>query len=230
MYPEKGYLIKDLPYDDRPREKLMEYGSEVLTNSELLALILSNGTKNKSAVDLGKELIQESDGLEKLSDFSIERLSQINGIGIAKATKIIAVFEIARRLRTIKIDHSSKISTPKEAACLVMDEMKNYKKEYFNIILLNTKNNVIKISNISIGSLNSSIVHPREVFAEAIKHSAASIILVHNHPSGDPKPSKEDVGITNRLVKTGEVIGISVIDHIIIGYDKYLSLKEEGII
>ncbi len=230
MDSERGYLIKDLPYEDRPREKMLHYGAEVLSSSELLAVILSNGTRNKSALDLARELISEADGLSNLSEYTIAQLSKIDGIGLAKAAKIMAAFEIGKRMNAISKDHTARITSPQEAAFLVMDEMKCYKKEYFNIILLNTKNNVIKISNISVGSLSASIVHPREVFVEAIKHSAARIILVHNHPSGDPRPSREDILITERLIKTGEVIGIAVIDHIIIGYDKFLSLKEEGII
>lgn len=222
--------IKDLPFDDRPREKLKEYGVSFLSNAELIAIIIGTGTIKSSALDVARTLLKEQNGLNGLNSIQVSELIQVDGIGEAKASKIMASIEIGKRLNSFRRNSSKKITCPCDAAYLLMDELKFKNKEYFNIIMLNTKNIVQDIKNISIGSLNSSIVHPREVFLEAIKHSSASIILVHNHPSGDPKPSREDISLTQRLVKAGDILGINVVDHIIIGDECYYSMKEEGLI
>lgn len=222
--------IKDLPFDDRPREKLREYGANFLSNAELITLIIGSGSISRSALDVSRDLLNEYKGLEGIINIGYEELINVDGIGEAKASKILAAIELAKRFNSVKRNHSKKITCPCDAAYLVMDDLRFKSKEYFNIILLNTKNIVQEVKNISIGSLNSSIVHPREVFIEAIKRSSASIILIHNHPSGDPKPSKEDINLTHRLLKAGDLLGINVLDHVIIGETNYYSMKEEGLI
>lgn len=222
--------IKDIPINERPRERLLKYGEEVLSNQELLAIILRTGTKSESALDLAKRLITSCGGLNFIAKSSVYELSKVKGIGLAKACEIKACVEIGKRINSFKGNDKVKITSPEDVALLVMDEMRFLAKEHFRVIFLNTKNYVIQIKDVSIGSLNSSIVHPREVFLEAIKLSSASIILCHNHPSGDTTPSQEDINITKRLIEAGKIIGIEVLDHIIIGDVNYLSFKEKNII
>lgn len=222
--------IKDIPSNERPRERLIKYGESVLSNAELLAIILRTGNKNESAIDLSRRILAQNGGISFLAKASVYELSNINGIGIAKACQIKSCVEIGRRLLTVKDNEKIKISSPDDIAFLVMEEMRYLSKEHFRAIFLNTKNIVISIKDISIGSLNSSIVHPREVFVEAIKMSAASIIVCHNHPSGDPTPSDEDIKVTKRLKDAGNILGIDLLDHIIIGDGKYISLREKNII
>lgn len=222
--------IKQMPENERPREKLLKYGVMSLSNAELLAIILSIGTREMSAIDLANNIINSSaEGLRSLTNTTIEELCQIKGVGLAKSSQIIASIELGKRIAlTSKVD-KFKIKSPDDVSYLVMEEMRYLKREHFNIILLNTKNEVIAIENISIGSINASIVHPREVFVKAIKRTSSSIILVHNHPSGDPQPSREDISVTKRLVEVGKLIGIEVLDHVIIGDNVYISLKEKNI-
>lgn len=222
--------IKEMPEWERPREKLLKYGVHVLSNAELLAIILSTGTKEMSAIDLANNIINSSkEGLRRLANCTIEELSSIKGVGLAKSSQIIAAIELGKRIALTTKANNYKIKSPDDVSHLLMEEMRYLQKEFFNIILLNTKNEVIAVENISIGSINASIVHPREVFVRAIKRTSSSIILVHNHPSGDPHPSKEDINITKRLVEAGKLIGIEVLDHIIIGDNVYVSLKEKNI-
>lgn len=222
--------IKDIPINERPRERLIKYGESVLSNAELLAIILRTGTKNESAIDLSRRILSQNGGLSFLAKSSAYELSKINGIGIAKACQIKSCIEIGKRLLTSKEKDNVKISSPDDIAYLVMEDMRYLSKEHFRAIFLNTKNIVISIKDISIGSLNSSIVHPREVFVEAIKMSAASLIVCHNHPSGDPTPSEEDIKVTKRLKEAGNILGIDLLDHIIIGDGRYISLREKNII
>ena len=231
MKDKFSYTIKDLPEDERPREKLYKYGVRSLSNSELLAIIIRAGSREKTAIELCQRLLaSDKDGISFLSDASIEEITKIKGLGKCKAAQILAAVEIGNRIKASKDGNKIRIESPRDVSNVLMDEMKILKKEYFKIVMLNTKNQIIGIENISIGSLNSSIVHPREVFKEAIKRSSASIILAHNHPSGDPTPSKEDINITKRLIEGGEILGIKVLDHIIIGNNIYVSLKERDII
>lgn len=224
------YTLKDLPLEERPREKLYKYGVEKLSNSELLAIIIRTGSKEKTALEVSQNLLAlDKMGLAFISQCTIDELSKVEGIGKCKAAQILAAFEIGKRASNYNNDYV-KINSPKDVVNLLMESLKNNKREHFKILLLNTKNVVISIEDISIGSLNSSIVHPREVFKKAIKRSSASVILVHNHPSGDPTPSKEDIKVTRRLIESGEILGIKVLDHIIIGYNKYTSLKELDLI
>lgn len=223
--------IKNMPVSERPREKMITYGCQSLSNAELLAIVLSTGTKDKTAIDLARGILNMSnEGLRTLTNCTMEELMQIKGIGLAKASQIIAAVELGKRIALTTNVNNYKIQGPEDISNLLMEEMRYLNKEIFNIILLNTKNNVIAIENISIGSLNASIVHPREVFNIAIKRSSSAIILAHNHPSGDPKPSTEDINITKRLIEAGTIIGINVLDHIIIGDGIYFSMKEKEII
>lgn len=223
--------IKNMPASERPREKMITCGCQSLSNAELLAIVLSVGTKDKTAIDLARGILNMSnEGLRTLTNCTMEELMQIRGIGLAKASQIIAAVELGKRIALTTNVNNYKIQGPEDVSNLLMEEMRYLNKEIFNIILLNTKNNVIAIENISIGSLNASIVHPREVFNIAIKRSSSAIILAHNHPSGDPKPSVEDINITKRLIEAGSIIGINVLDHIIIGDGIYFSMKEKEII
>ncbi|MTI48515.1 RadC family protein [Sporosalibacterium faouarense] len=231
MIKNTGYTIKDLPEDERPREKLYKYGVKALSNSELLAIIIRTGNREKTAIEISQELLAlDKRGIAYLTELSFEELTSINGIGKCKASQIISTLELVKRISAATGESKIKITSPKDVINILMEEMRYLKKEFFKIILLDTKNQIIVIKDISIGSLSSSIVHPREVFNVAIKRSAASIILVHNHPSGDPYPSKEDINVTNRLIECGDIIGIKILDHIIIGDGKYSSLKEKNII
>lgn len=222
--------IKQMALDQRPREKMLRQGTKSLSDAELLAIILRTGTRNKSAIELAQYIInkEKSDGIRWLSDVTIEELREIKGIGISKAAQIKAALELGQRISKSN-PNKYKITNPWDLYKYYMEEMRYLKKEKFKIILLNTKSEIITDLDISEGSLNSSIVHPREVFKEAIKRSANKMILMHNHPSGNPKPSKEDENVTNRLIECGKIIGIEVIDHIIIGDGTYFSFKENFI-
>ncbi len=231
MGDECRYTIKDLPLSERPREKLRKYSSKALSNAELLAIIIRTGNKRHTAIEVAQRVLSiDKLGLSFLSDCTLEQLTQIEGIGICKAAQILSAVELGKRISVSNIENKIKVTSPLDITNLLMEEMKYLKKEYFKIVMLDTKNKIISIKNVSIGSLNSSIVHPREVYKEAIKRSSASIILVHNHPSGDPTPSKEDINITKRLVECGNILGIKVLDHIILGRNRYISLKEEDVI
>ena len=227
---EESLKIMDLPKNERPRERLARYGADTLSNAELLAIILRTGTKNENIITLCNKLIKETGGLNGLLNMNLDEFMELRGIGKAKATQLMALSELSKRFKTYRAGDMYKISQPKEAADYVMEDMKSLDVEHLKVIMLNTKNMVISVRDVSIGSLNSSIVHPREVFCEAIKKRSASIIVCHNHPSGDPTPSNEDINITNRLRECGKIIGIELIDHLIIGNGVYISLKEKGIL
>ncbi len=222
-------MIKDLPVAEQPREKLMNLGVSYLSVSELLAILLRTGTKNQSALSLGNEIVEKcGDNLNELHQITLEELCLIEGIGESKACQILAAIELGKRLKQSTTMRKAKLSSPSEVVNFFNAELSESKVEKFIAVLLNTKNEVINWEVISIGSLNASIVHPREVFNRAIKRSAASLIVVHNHPSGHIDPSREDINITKRLFEAGQLIGIPLIDHIIIGRDKYYSFKEEN--
>lgn len=222
--------IKDLPKEDRPRERLLKYGAQHLSNQELLAILVGSGTKDESVMTLSKRLLMHFEGLHLLPDATIEELTTIKGIGPAKGVTLLAAIELGKRISRYQPKEKYIIRSPKDGADYVMEEMRHLNQENFVVLFLNTKNHVIHQETIFVGSLNASIVHPREIFREAVKRSAASIICFHNHPSGDPTPSQEDLHITKRLVEVGKMIGIEVLDHIIIGHNKYVSLKEKGYI
>lgn len=227
---EYRFTIKELPEEERPREKLIKYGAESLTNAELLALIIRIGNRERTAVELAQDILNHYGGIKGLNYSGISELISIKGVGKAKAVQIMAVLELSKRLATLNGEVKEVIKTPEDVANLVMPELRFFTQEVFKLVLLDIKNQVLALPVISKGGLSSSIVHPREVFKEAIKKSAAAVILVHNHPSGIPEPSKDDIKITRRLIDAGNIIGIDVLDHIIIGDGIYLSMKEKGII
>jgi len=226
--------IKDLPVNERPYEKLEKYGAEMLSDAELLAIIIRTGTKNETSVSLAQRILskdEEGKGIAALHDFSLEQLRLVSGIGTVKAIQIKAVMELSKRIAsTFSNNGRITIKSSNDVSKLLMEDMRHLKKEIFKAVLLNTKNHLIKQINISVGSLNASIVHPREVFSEAVKVGCSAIIFVHNHPSGDPDPSIEDIETTRKLAEAGEILGIKVLDHIIIGNGIYVSLKEKGIV
>lgn len=227
----ENYTIKDLPLSERPREKLHKYGVNSLSNAELIAVIIRTGNREDTAIELGQRLISiDNTGIGFLADASFEELTKVKGIGECKASQIIAAVELGKRISAQRGEEKVKIASPIDIVNILMEDMRYLKKEHFKVAILDTKNQIITIENISVGNLNSSIVHPREVFNAAIRRSGNSIILIHNHPSGDPTPSKEDINITNRLIESGNILGIKVLDHIVIGDNKYISFKERNII
>ncbi|MDQ0882926.1 DNA repair protein RadC [Peribacillus sp. V2I11] len=221
-------LIRDYPKEERPRERFLQDGPQSLSNQELLALLLRTGSREESVLQLSSRLINSFKGLRLLKEASVEELTMIKGIGEAKAIQILASVELGRRISNLNDQDRYVIRSPEDGANYCMEEMRFLSQEHFVCLYLNTKNQVLQKTTVFIGSLNASIVHPREVFKEAFKRSAASIICLHNHPSGDPSPSREDIEVTKRLVECGKIIGIEVLDHIIIGEHKYVSLKEKG--
>ncbi|MCU9614014.1 DNA repair protein RadC [Caldibacillus lycopersici] len=221
-------MIKDFPKEERPRERFIHNGPESLSNQELLALILRTGTRTESVLQLSQRLLTHFEGLRMLKEASLEELMNINGIGEAKAIQLLAAVELGRRIANLTFDDRYVIRSPEDGAKYVMEDMRFLNQEHFVCLFLNTKNQVLHKQTIFIGSLNASIVHPREIFREAFRRSAASIICLHNHPSGDPGPSREDIEVTKRLAECGKMIGIELLDHIIIGDKRYVSLKEKG--
>jgi len=227
---EYHMTIKELPPQMRPRERLIQEGADVLSDNELLAILLRTGTRTATAVDLASYILAKFGGLRALLDASVEELSSVKGVGPAKAVQIKAALELAKRLAMISPGKRPKVKSPEDVAGLVMEKLRYLDREHFMAFLLNTRHEVLCQETISIGTLNSSTVHPRELFKNAIKRSAAALILLHNHPSGDPTPSQEDIEVTRRLEKAGKIIGIEVLDHVIIGDNRYTSFKAEGLI
>lgn len=223
-------MIRDVPEEERPRERLINKGSHSLSNQELLAIILRTGTMNESVLQVAQRLLQHFEGLRLLKNASIEELTTIKGIGTAKAIQILASLELGQRIMQLHPDEKYTIRSPEDGANYVMEELRFLTQEHFVAVYLNTKNEVIHKQTVFIGSLNASIVHPREVFNEAIRRSANSVICFHNHPSGDPSPSREDIEVTKRLAESGRLLGIDLLDHIVIGDKQYVSLKEKGYI
>ena len=228
--PNDSIMIRDLPLEERPREKLKTLGAGALSNAELLAILLRVGGRNESAVQVATRILARGGGLRKLPELSLEELQENKGIGPDKAVMIKAALELGSRLATTPREESGSITNPRQAADLFMEELRYRKKEYFKILLLNTKNHIISREEISVGSLSASIVHPREIFNSPMRKSAASVILFHNHPSGDPSPSQEDLEVTRRLVDAGNILGIAVRDHIIIGDGCFFSFREKGLL
>lgn len=222
--------IMDLPRNERPRERMLRYGASSLSNAELLAVVLRSGTTKQNAVSLSNSLLKNCNGLNGLLQRSAEELMELDGIGEAKAAELLAIAELAKRFKTFRSGERYRITQPKDVADLVMEEARHLQVEVLKVMMLNVKNEVISIKDVSVGSLNSSIVHPREVFFEAIRCKSASIIICHNHPSGDPSPSGEDMNVTRRIKECGTLLGIDLLDHVVIGDGTYVSLKEKGIL
>ncbi|MFD2446220.1 DNA repair protein RadC [Bacillus sp. CGMCC 1.16607] len=226
--PTQTLMIRDFPHDERPRERFVSNGPQSLSNHELIALLLRTGTSQESVLQLSNRLLTHFEGLRHLKSATLEEMTDIKGIGKAKAIQVLAAVEIGRRIANLSFDDRYVIRSPEDGAKYMMNDMRFLTQEHFVCLYLNTKNQVIHKQTVFIGSLNASIVHPREVFKEALKRSAASIIALHNHPSGDPAPSREDIEVTKRLVECGKIIGIELLDHLIIGENKFVSLKEKG--
>ena len=249
MYNESSPRIKDLPEDERPRERLRKHGPESLRDSDLLAIILKSGTKGITAVQLGEQILTAFEGdLKRMADHKSKQFEKIKGVGEAKAAQIVAALELGKRLARFHAERD-KITSPADVADLMMSRMRYLQKEIVSVLCLDTKGGVttqgitgdlgddltwgkrlLSEGTVFEGTLNASVFHPREIFRFAIEESANSIILVHNHPSGDPQPSQEDIRATKQLIEAGNQIGIKVLDHIIIGDGIFVSLKEENFI
>lgn len=229
MAPER---IKDWPEEERPRERLIRFGPDKLSEAQLLAILLGTGdsSSRQSALDLGRRLMKDFGSLNALDAASIPELIALPGIGEAKAAQIKAALELGKRLLSEGKGPRPQLTTSQEVANRYIPQLQNAKKETFRSLLLDTKNHIIREVVISEGSLSASIVHPREAFIPAIKESAAGIIFVHNHPSGDPAPSPEDLEITHRLVEVGNLVGIKVLDHVIVGNNRYFSFRDENLL
>lgn len=223
--------IREMRESQRPREKMVLYGSQALTDSELLAILLKTGTRNRSAIEVADTILNHgAEGLRNIADMSLEELQSFEGIGLAKACQIKAAVELGRRIAQSRIIDKGRVTAIGDVLDMFMEEMRYEKKELFKALLLDSKGGILSKETISVGDLSSSIVHPRETFKSAVRRSAASVLFVHNHPSGDPTPSKEDIIVTRRLVEAGDILGITVLDHVVIGDGTYVSLKEKEII
>lgn len=220
-----SFTVRDLPPDERPRERLIHRGAESLSAQEILAVILGRGVKGESVMVTAQKLLSKFGSLRGIADSSVEELSRVNGIGPAKAAQLKAAFDLSRRLADGPRQDRAPVKSPEDVVAVLAGTLKGKKKEHFLVLLLDTRNRLIRVSPVSVGTLDSSIVHPREVFKEAISASAASVIFVHNHPSGDPEPSPDDIELTRRLVEAGRLLGILVLDHVIVGDGAFLSLK-----
>ncbi|HET7478792.1 MAG TPA: DNA repair protein RadC [Rubrobacteraceae bacterium] len=225
----RRYTIKQLPPELRPRERLLSEGPEALSSAELLGIMFGIGSREKTAVELASEVISDSGDLFGLHNVSVHDLVKIHGVGEAKACIILAAVEFGKRLGRVRNPGRPVISSPADVDGLLRGRIANRDRENFVAVLLNTKNEVLEISTVSIGTLSNSLVHPREVFKPAVRASAASVVLAHNHPSGRVEPSREDRQVTGRLVDAAEILGIEVLDHVIVG-DGYFSMKEHGML
>lgn len=226
----EGYLtMKDMPENMRPREKLIAGGEDNLNDTELLALIIGQGATKLSALELAQQMLAKYRNLRNLKEASLEELMEHRGIGPAKAVSIKAAIEIGRRI-SLDIRDKKSIKSPEDVKNMVMEDMRYLDREYFRVMYLDRKGGLLGMEDVSIGGLHSALVHPREVFKPAIRRSAASIILIHNHPSGDPNPSKEDLELTDNLIKAGKLMGIEVLDHIVIGESTYCSMRSKDLI
>jgi DNA repair protein RadC len=215
-------------HEDRPRERLRERGARALSLRELLAIVVGSGSRGRSAMDLADGIVASFGSTREIASASVERFASVSGVGMATACRLRAAVELGKRISRATRGEIKVIRSPEDAACLLMDEMKHLDREHFKVILLDSKNSVISIETVSIGTVNASIVHPREVLKPALMKSATSLILVHNHPTGQTSPSREDILLTRRFEKCGRILGIEIVDHIIIGDGSYESLKEGG--
>lgn len=227
----KTHKIADFPVEERPREKMLQLGAEALSDAELVAILLRTGTAEKSALTMGRELTADGGLYRRLAGIrNLHELMQIKGLGKAKAATVLAALEIGRRIASASPLNKTCFCSPEEGAAFLMPRLRYAGQEQFVVILLDTKNKVIGTETVSVGSLTSAIVHPREVFQPAILQHAASIAVAHNHPSGDPKPSREDIELTKQLIAAGKALCIPVLDHLIIGDGRYYSFQEDGVV
>lgn len=220
--------IHDVHEADRPRERLLRQGAKSLSNQELIAILLGTGTKQESVLTVANRVLLNFEKLHNLKFATLEEMTEIKGIGEAKAVLLLAAIELGRRLASKEDEQRFTIRSPEDAANFLMQDMTSLQQEHFVCLFLNVKNQVLHKKTIFVGSLNASIVHPREIFREAVKRSAASIICAHNHPSGVPTPSPEDIDVTNRLFEAGLIVGVDLLDHVIIGDHQFISMKEKG--
>jgi DNA repair protein RadC len=228
---KNSFTVHDLPLSERPRERLIKLGSEALSSPEVLALLLGRGIKGESVMLTAQKLLSKFGNLKNIASASVEELIQIKGIGPAKAAQIKAAFELSKRLEN-SFDEGPKntVKSPEDVVKAAKNQLKGKRREHFLVLCLDTRNHLINTHKVSIGSLDCSIVHPREVFKDAISSCAASVVFVHNHPSGDPTPSEDDIKLTKRLVEASEIIGIEVLDHIIVCDKDFLSMKAKNLL
>lgn len=225
-----AYRITDLHESERPRERLKSLGPEALSNAELLAILLRTGLPGENVIQIGQRLLQTFGGLSGLHRVPFEELCAQRGVGAAKAAQIKAAIELGRRLNQKGEDTRPVISDPESAAELISYEMSALEQEHLRVLLLNTRNRLLDICEIYRGSVNSAQVRVAEVFRDAVRRNATAIIVAHNHPSGDPTPSPDDIALTRALIQAGKLLGIEVLDHLIIGRSRFVSLKREGLI
>ncbi len=229
---EAGYqpTIRDLPQGERPRERLRHYGAKNLSNTELIAILLRTGMQGENVLSLSSRVLAQFDGLSGLGRGTFAELCALKGLSEAKACQLMAGLELGRRLVSLSPAERVTINSPQDVANLVMGEMAALEQEHLRVLLLNTRNEVLSIQDIYVGNVNSSVVRPAEVIRPAVRDNAPSIIVVHNHPSGDPTPSQEDVGITQQLAAAGKLLGVELLDHVVIGNGgRFVSLNEQGL-
>lgn len=224
------FNLKDLPAEERPRERLKKAGIDNLSLQELLALVIEKGQEGQNVLVVAQNVLASFGNLAKMKQASLEELQKVKGIGFATACKLQAAFKLGEKSLVFRDEQSGKIKTPEDIYNLLKEELVGKKKEHFKLLSLSAGSRIINIEDISVGTLNASLVHPREIFYSAIKNSAASIILVHNHPSGEASPSEDDIETTKRIIEAGKIMGIEVLDHIIIGREGFFSLKKNELI
>lgn len=221
--------VREIPEQDRPRERLEQVGAEALRDAELLAVLFRTGTREEGAVALAERLIRHFGTLRRMGQASLEELQQVKGIGRVKAIEVKAAIELGGRAKSLSAQPRPKIRAAADVADLLMSQFRAYETEHFKVVLLNTKNEVLKTVRITIGSIDETMAKPMDVFRQAVREGAPAIVLAHNHPSGDPEPSRQDLQLTERLMRAGEVLGVRVLDHVIFGDGRYVSLQERGL-
>jgi len=223
------YRIADMPSEERPRERLARYGAASLSNTELIAILLRTGMGGKSALDIARGLLVHFQGLRGLAKATFNQICQMKGMGPAKTAQLLAALELSRRLLVAAPEERPQIRSPADAANLLLLEMGLLEQEHLRVLLLDAKNYLMGVSTVYVGNVNTSLIRVGEVFRDAVRNNCSSIIVAHNHPSGDPTPSHEDITATQRIARAGELLNIEVLDHLIIGRNRYVSLKERGL-
>jgi DNA repair protein RadC len=221
--------IRDMPAEERPRERLEHFGAAALSTAELLAILLRTGSRGENALQLATHLLKDFGNLAGVARISFAELKGFRGIGAAKAAQILAALEVGRRLAVASPNERPQINSPADAAALLMVEMAHLEQEHLRLLLLDTKNRVLASPTLYKGNVNTTVVRVAELFREAIRHNSTALIVAHNHPSGDPTPSPEDVQMTRQIVQAGELLGTEVLDHLVIGHNRFVSLKERGL-